>query len=129
MPAQSTTSATAYYSENDTSPALRRQLVDGDGDPINLTSATSVTIIISYARYSHYYSPFPKKVDRAACVIEAPASDGWIHWNPAVADLSPPGSYHYIFEITWNDGTVQTVPVNTYETLIVKTKPGGQEAL
>lgn len=127
MPAQSTTTATAYYSENDTAPDLRRQLLDGDGDPIDLTDASSVTITIGYARYSHYYAPFEVIVDRASCDIETPKTDGWVHWTPGTGDLSPPGTYHYIFEINWGDGTRQTVPPNSYETLVVRTKPGGQE--
>lgn len=127
MPSQTTVSATAYYSENDTAPDLLRQLVDGVGNPIDLSDATTVTIIVSYARYSHYYSPFPKKVDRGPCDIVAPPSDGWVSWTPAAGDLSPPGVYHYVFEVTFNDGTKMTVPANTYETLVVTTKPGGQE--
>lgn len=126
MPAQTTQTGAAYYSENDRAPALRRQLVDGDLIPIDLSTATGVTIIIGYARYSHYYSPYTRIVDRAACNIEA-GTDGWVNWVPGVGDLSPPGAYHFLFEITWPGGLVETVPPNTYETLIIRTKPGGQE--
>lgn len=127
MPAQSTATGAAYYQENDTAPDLVRQLLDGNGDAIDLSDADTVTITIAYARYSHYYSPYEKIVDRASCDIVAPATGGWVSWTPGVGDLSPPGSYHYIFEINWQDGTRQTVPSNTYEPLIVRTKPGGVE--
>lgn len=127
MPSQSPASVgTAFYSQGDTAPALRRRLLEGS-TPIDLTNATSVTITISYARYSHYYSPFEKKVDRYACNIEAPATDGWVNYVPLSTHLDIVGEYHYIFEINWNDGTRQTVPAHTYETLIVRAKPGGVE--
>lgn len=126
MPAQSTTTGAAYYFENDTAPPLRRQLLDGNDEPIDLTDATSVTITIAHARYSHYYSPGFKIVDHELVVIEG-GTDGWVNWTPAAGALSPPGSYHYVFEITWNDGTEETVPSNTYEALVIRTKPGGRE--
>lgn len=127
MPAQVVSTGAAYYSENDRAPDLVRTLVDGDGNPIDLSTAVAVTITIGYARYSHYYSPFTKIVDRATCSIDAPATAGVVRWQPGVGDLSPPGTYHYIFEIEWSGGRIETVPPNTYETLIVRTKPGGQE--
>ena len=128
MPAQSTTPATAYYSEGDTAPALARQLLDGDGNAIDLTNASKVEIRIAHARYSHYYSPYEPIVDFDAasnpCSIDD-AVNGWVSWSPDAGDLSPAGSYHYVFKITYSDATEETVPNNTYETLIVRTKPGG----
>lgn len=126
MPSQATETGTAYYSENDRAPALRRQLVDGDGNPIDLSTATSVTIIIGRQRWSHYYSPYTRLVDRGVCNIEA-GTDGWVNWVPGDGELSPPGNYEFVFEITWPGGLPETVPPNSYETLIIKTKPGGVE--
>lgn len=126
MPAQTPTNVgTAYYSHNDTGPPLRRRLEEGDGSPMDLTNADTVTIIISFARYSHYYSPYRPIVNRGPCQIEDPRSDGWVFWVPQSGDLSPPGEFHFVFEVTWNDGTTQTVPAHTYETLVIRTKPGG----
>lgn len=129
MPSQSPVSAgTAYYSQNDTGPPLERQLLNGDGTPIDLTAATSVTITVAHGKGMHYYSPYPPIVDRAACVI-FDAVNGWVRRNWVAGDLTPPGDYHFIFEINWNDGTRQTVPAHTYETLFIRTKPGGFEQL
>lgn len=130
MPAQTPVSAgTAYYSQNDTSPVLRRQLLEGDGTAIDLTAATSVTIIIGRQRDTHYYSPYPLIVDRDACVIDGDPTTGYVEWTPGttkdVDQLYLPGAFHFIFEITWNDSTVQTVPAHTYEVIRVTTKPGG----
>lgn len=126
MPTQSPVSiGTAYYSENDTGPPLRRQLLNGDGTAIDLTAAASVTITIAHSRYDHYYSPYTPIVKRDPVNIEVPKTGGWVNWVPGVGDMSPPGSYAFIFEINWNDGTRQTVPQHTYETLVILTKPGG----
>jgi len=128
MPAQSPSrAATAYYSQNDTSPPLRRQLQDGDSEPIPLTNASSVTLTLAHQREDHYYSPRTPTVERASCFIEDPRTDGWVFWVPADGDLHLPGSYHLIFEINWSNGTRQTVPAHTYETLVITTKPGGFE--
>jgi hypothetical protein len=124
MPAQSTTSGAAYYSENDTAPLLTRQLLDGNGNPYNLEDATAVTITIAPTSWSQYYSPMAPIVDRGPASVSN-ASLGYVVWEPQVGDLSPPGSYSYIFEVTWNDGSIQTFPPNSYETLIIRTKPGG----
>lgn len=126
MPAQTpTTVGTAYYSHNDTAPPLRRRLEEGDGSAMDLTNADSVTIIISPAQYSHYYSPKAPIVDRGPCQIEDPRTGGWVFWVPQVGDLDPVGQYHYVFEVGWNDGTFQTVPAHTYETMVIRSKPGG----
>ena len=127
MPAQNTVnSGTAYYSQHDTGPPLVRQLVNGDGTAINLLNADTVTITISHARYDHYYSPYPPIVLRGSCVI-TDAESGWVSWAPGSEDLHTPGAFQYIFEINWSDATRQTVPAHTYETLHVRTKPGGIE--
>jgi hypothetical protein len=126
MPAQTQTSGAAYYSENDTAPVLVRQLLDGNGDPYDLQEAAGVTITIAPSRYSHYYSPPTPIVDRGNAAVTN-AALGYVSWEPQNGDLSPPGTYHYIFEVTWDDGTVQTFPPNGYESLIIRTKPGGLE--
>ncbi len=128
MPAQSTTPATAYYSEGDTAPALARQLLDGNGDAIDLTNASKVEIRVAHAQESHYYSPYEPIVDFDAasnpCTI-TDAANGQVSWTPGADDLTPPGAYHYVFKITYNDGSVETVPNNSYETMVIRTKPGG----
>ncbi len=134
MPAQTPVAVgTAYYSQHDTAPDLRRQLLNGDGSPIDLTAATSVVIIIGYLRYQHYYSPFPRLIDRDGADIDVDPTTGFVSWTPGVVRgtdaLHIPGLFDQIWEINWNDGTVQTVPAHTYEKVVVTTKPGGFEQL
>ncbi len=128
MPAQTPVSVgTAYYSQNDTAPDLVRTLFEGDGvTPINLTGAT-VTIRIGFQRDFHYYSPHLPIVVAGSCNIVGDPLDGEVSWSPQAGDLSPPGSYHFVYHITFAGGGVQTVPAHTYETLVVTTKPGGFE--
>jgi hypothetical protein len=125
MPAQTTTRKVAYYSENDTAPPLRQRLLDGAGDPLVLTGAT-VEITISHARWDYYYSPTLNIVDEADVVIEDQGQfPGWVHWIPAIGDLSPPGGYLYSFKVIYPDLTEQTVPPNTYLPMIVRAPVGG----
>ena len=130
MPAQTPVAVgTAYYSQNDTAPDLIRILKEGDGTPIDLTNATGVTILIGRQRDFHYYSPYPLVVDRDATVIDPDPTTGSVAWTPGtvrdVDQLYLPGTFDFLFEITWVDGTIQSVPAHTYETIVVTTKPGG----
>ena len=130
MPAQTPASVgTAYYSQHDTSPPLTRTLLNGDNTDLDLTNAATVTFTLGYQRDFHYRSPYPAIVDRADCSINDPRTDGSVTWRPVAGDLAQPGSYQFVFEITFNDGTKQTVPAHTYETLVINVRPGGFEQL
>lgn len=124
MPTQTpTTTGTAYYNEGDTYPPLVRQLLDSDGEALDLTTATAVTITIAHAPGDYYYSPYTKLVDRSACTITT-AAQGIIQWLPGSGVLTPPGTYLYSFEVTFPGG-VQTVPAHKYEVMVIKSRPGG----
>lgn len=127
MPTQSDAPSTVFYVEGDTAPSLRAQLCDLNGDPIPLTSASSVTITIAPARWSYYFSPIAPIVDGASCVIDPDqvANPGYVDWYPDPGDLSPAGNYRYRFKVTWNDGTVQRFPQNETMTLVIRAETGG----
>lgn len=125
MPAQNPQNAgTAYYSQGDTYPPLVRQLLDGDGNAIDLTTATGVTITIAHASYDPYFSPRPVIVEDRACNIND-AAEGIVQYAPVTGDLDSVSTYQYHFKITWSGGGVQTVPPNSYPILVVKAPPGG----
>ena len=135
MPAQQGDAHTVYYVEYDTAPALRRCLTDTNGDPIDLTGA-SVTISIAFTmpRGTYYTSPRDQIVLKSPCTVDPDQSEdgkrGWVSWTPGAKGtdytLSPPGEFLYTFQITYPDTTVQTVPANTYQTLIIRTPVGGR---
>ncbi len=135
MPAQTTGADTVYYVEFDTAPPLRACLKDGQGDPIDLTGS-EVTISIAFAmpRGSYYTSPRDQIVKRGAVVVDPDQvnNKGFVTWTPEPQDsslegiLSPPGEFLYTFEVIYQDGGKQTLPANTYQTLIIKTPVGGR---
>ena len=133
MPAQTANASTVYYVEFDTAPPLRACLKDGAGDPIDLTGA-GVTISIAFAmpRGTYYTSPRDQIVKRSVVTVDADqvANTGFVSWTPGAQDtddaLTPPGEFLYTFEVTYQDGTKQTLPANTYQTMIIKTPVGGR---
>ncbi len=135
MPAQTTGADTVYYVEFDTAPPLRACLKDGQGDPIDLTGST-VTITVAFAmpRGTYYTSPRAQIITRAEVVVDSDqvANKGFVSWTPEPQDsvnegiLSPPGEFLYTFEVIYQDGGKQTIPANTYQTMIIKSPVGGR---
>lgn len=127
MPAQQPGATVAQYSENDTAPNLRRQLKDGEGNPIDLTGAT-VTITIGWMTWntSAYYAPTKKIVEESPCVPDPDqiANTGWVDWVPS--GLTPPGDYGFTFKIIYPGGGLQTIPPNTYEPFHINSPVGGR---
>jgi len=121
MPAQTAHVGQAFYQEFDTAPNLRRQLLDGDGVPIDLTGAT-VFIDIAHTSYDYYYSPMRRIVEDSSCIVEV-GTDGWVQWEPS--GLTPPGNFRYRFKIVYGGGEIQHIPSNTTESLTVTTRVGG----
>jgi len=119
------------YVEGDTAPPLKACLKDGNGDAVDLTGA-GVTISIAFAmpRATYYTSPRNRIVDESPCTFNIDQSldgghRGWISWSPSEDDLFPPGQYLYTFEITYQDGSHQTIPADTYMPMKIRTRVGG----
>ncbi len=135
MPAQTTSAGTVYYVEFDTAPPLRACLKDGQGDAIDLTGST-VTISVAFAmpRGTYYTSPRRQIIKRSPVVVDADqvTNKGFVSWTPEPQGssdqgiLSPPGEFLYTFEVIYGDGTRQTIPANTYQTMIIKSPVGGR---
>ena len=135
MPAQTSGADTVYYVEFDTAQPLRACLKDGQGDPIDLTGST-VTITVAFAmpRGTYYTSPRDQIIVRSEVDVDPDQinNKGFVSWTPEPQDsteegiLSPPGEFLYTFEVTYQDGGVQTIPANTYQTMIIKTPVGGR---
>ena len=129
MPAQTQAALTQYFAEGDTAPNLVARMVDGAGDPVDLTGST-VVINIAYDRPTYYYNPTIRIVDGGPCVVDPDQTEdgnrGFVSWTSQEGDLTPPGSFQYTFEVTYSDSSRQTFPPNTYLPLIIRTPVGGQ---
>lgn len=92
---------TFYIKQNDTSPALRRTLSTSDG-AINLTGAV--------VRFHMTKRPGvdPLKVDAVATIVSA--AEGVVEYPWSVGDTDTAGNFEAEFEITFADGSVETVP-------------------
>ncbi len=137
MPAQTTSAGTVYYVEFDTAPKLRACLKDGQGDPIDLSGATvTISVVFAMPRGTYYTSPRRQIITRAAVVVDPDQTEagnrGFVEWTPEPQDspnegiLSPPGEFLYTFEVIYQDGGKQTLPANTYQTMIIKSPVGGR---
>jgi len=135
MPAQTTSAETVYYVEFDTAPDLVACLKDKFKNPIDLSGATvTISIAFSMPRGDYYTSPRDQIVKRSDCVVDPDQTEGgnrgFVSWTPGAqgADdaLTPPGDFLYTFEVTYPNGGKQTIPANTYETMIIRTPVGGR---
>ena len=126
MPAQTTALGLVEYALYDTAPPLRAQLVDGDGDPIDLTSAT-VVINISPTNSSFGTSDPTRLVSGSPCVVDPDQSlnRGYVSWIPSPESLSRWGSFSYNFEVTFSDDTRQTISPKAENVIIIRFPIGG----
>lgn len=91
---------------NDTWPPLEGTLSDLDG-PIDLTTAQEVRLLLKGTRKAN-----PATVS-GVCTISSP-TNGAIEYFWVSADTAVPDLYSAEFEITWADGSVQSVPNDKY---------------
>lgn len=94
---------------HDASPVLRRVLLDGNGVPINLTTATGVNFVMAP---KSALPDDPPALKKAAFINDPVAGDVEYRW--VVADTTVAGDFNGEFEIVWGDGTPQTVPTHGY---------------
>jgi len=133
MPAQTKSTGTVYYVEFDTAPPLRACLKDGSDDPIDLSGAeVTITVAFTMPRQTYYTSPRDQIVVRSPCVVDPDQvnNKGFISWTPGAQGeddaLTPPGDFLYNFEVTYQDGTRQTIPPISYQTMHIQTPVGGR---
>jgi hypothetical protein len=96
---------TFYIKRNDTSPSMLATLQDADGDAVNITAAS--------VRF--HLRPIGSQtvtVDEAATIVTA--LDGLVRYDWQAADTDTIGSYQAEFEVTYEDGTVETFPNDGY---------------
>lgn len=105
----------------DRRPSLRFQLLDVDGDFLDLTSAVSVTINVRMASGAQTVL-----ITGGLCTIELPTTDGICHYDFTSGDNTTlvPGSYQWEAVVTWSTGITQTHPngTNEYATITTSTQ-------
>lgn len=81
---------------------------------IDLSSATSVYFVMRSASASDTATPKVK----ATCAIVT-ANQGIVSYHWGATDTDTVGDFNVEFEIHWSDGTIQTVPNDSYNTITV----------
>jgi hypothetical protein len=126
MPTQTSTTTVPEYAMFDTAPPLPVQLCDGAGVPINLTN---IVVVINVTPTSNSFGDQDpnRLVSGGACVNDPDqvTNTGWLTWSPLTDDLKRWGSYAYNFELTYLDGSRQTIAPNGANPLIVRYPIGG----
>ena len=97
---------TFYIKQNDTTPAIKATLKDGDGTVINLTDA-------SVRFHMRKVGGETSVVDSAATVV-SPATSGIVQYSWIGADTVNTGLYSAEFEITYGNGKIETFPNSDY---------------
>lgn len=92
--------------KNDRRPTMTSTLTS-DGEPINLTTASSVKFIMTPTT-----STTPKV--NAAASFDADRTTGGVSYSWAAVDTDTVGLFKAEWEITWGDGTKQTFPSDDY---------------
>lgn len=95
----------------DLQPNLPFQILKPDKTtPQPLTDASTISLVLRHKGGAFIF----KKL----CVIDNVAS-GLGHYDWASGDTDEAGDYEYEFEIIWNTGDPQTVPVDSYFALTI----------
>lgn len=102
-------SATYYMKVGDRLPLLRSQLLDGDGNPINLAAAT-----VQFRMRLQGGSGL--KVNQPATVVDA--ANGIVQYSWAAIDTNTAGTYEGEFAVTIG-GLPMTVPANSHVIVII----------
>jgi hypothetical protein len=98
--------------QNDQLPIIQATLYNGDGTPIDLTTASSVKFLMRSLTGSQAV-----KVNAAATIDTA--ASGIVTYAWAAADTDTAGQFQAEWQITWPGPKKQTVPNSTYFDVIV----------
>lgn len=93
-----------YIKRNDTAPAIRATLKDGDGDPVDLTGCS--------VNFHMVDEDGTVVVDAAGSVVTA--ASGIVEYSWAAADTDVSGTFRAEFEVTYTDTTIETFPNSGY---------------
>lgn len=104
-----------YIKRNDRRPSLTAQFFQADGvTPLDLSSAASVSMVVRPTGAGIDDAP---KFKSSCTVVNSATGQISYTWNSGDTDTA--GTFDYEFEITWASGITQTIPADTYFTLVV----------
>ncbi len=129
MPTQTIGADTPEWAVGDTAPPLRVLLKDGAGEPLDGLDGATVVVNVAHSSYDYYYAPQNRIIDGSACVVDPDqvGNKGYITWTPSSDDLFLAGTFRFTFEVTFGDGSRQTIAPNATNTLIVRAPVGGMQ--
>lgn len=99
--------------QGNTVPRIETVLLDGDGVPVDLTDAISVTLSMSMCDH-------PRTAvftDRAASFTADTSGAVWYAW--VAGDTATVGDYNIEWTVTYAAGSKMTVPSDGYDRVIV----------
>ena len=92
----------AYWKQNDTSPALQEQLLDGTGTVVDLTGA-------SVKFMAWFPGDTAVKINAAATIVGA-ATNGTVKYTPSATDTNTVGDLMVEWQVTFAGGAIETFP-------------------
>jgi len=100
-----------YIKQNDTSPAIAAQLLDANGDAVNVAGAS--------VAFNMRTRGGAVKVNAAAGSV-VNASEGRVKYSWDAADTDTIGRYEAEFQVTYADSSIETFPNTGYITVIIQ---------
>ena len=98
-----------YLKQNDTSPNIQAQLLDGDGFPIDVSLAT--------VRFHMRDATGTVIIDEPAVILSA--TDGTVEYGWDAADTATAGPFQAEFEVTYESGKIETFPNASYIEIVI----------
>ena len=99
-----------YIKQNDTSPSVTATLTDANSVPVNVSGAT--------VRFHMEDVVGTLKVDAEMAIPDG--INGVVQYDWQAGDTDTAGTYYVEFEVTYNDGAVETFPNNNKEVIIIR---------
>lgn len=98
------------YTAGDSEPSFEVQILDRDGNALNLTTAASVEFRAKITTGS-------TTITRSGTITTA--STGWCKFTWDTTDLAVVGIYNMQVRVTWSTGRWSSHPNNTYDALVI----------